>query len=138
MRIIWPQVFLIWSKFLYYFIFLFHNIVVVFPHKSEGSFYIKSKKYIKFEIPVLKWFSLRDWTFNPVNIPSVFILNISFLFFFFEGVDKNRLPWFCITYWSYEWYKGKLDLHKIPHYTTLQKFVSRIPSSLFALFCQEF
>jgi transposase len=27
--------------------------------------------------------------------------------------------------------KEKLDLDKIPHYTTLQKFVSRIPSSLF-------
>ena len=29
--------------------------------------------------------------------------------------------------------KEKLDLDKIPHYTTLQKFVSRIPSSLFNL-----
>jgi hypothetical protein len=27
--------------------------------------------------------------------------------------------------------KEKLDLDKIPHYTTLQKFVSRAPSSLF-------
>jgi hypothetical protein len=27
--------------------------------------------------------------------------------------------------------KEKLDLYKIPHSTTLQKFVSRIPSSLF-------
>jgi Transposase DDE domain len=27
--------------------------------------------------------------------------------------------------------KEKLDLDKIPHYTTLQKFISRIPSSLF-------
>jgi hypothetical protein len=27
--------------------------------------------------------------------------------------------------------KEKLDLDKVPHYTTLQKFVSRIPSSLF-------
>ena len=29
--------------------------------------------------------------------------------------------------------KEKFDLNKIPHYTTLQKFVSRIPSSLFNL-----
>ncbi|RXA15579.1 IS5 family transposase [Methanosarcina sp. MSH10X1] len=29
--------------------------------------------------------------------------------------------------------KEKLDLDKVPHYTTLQKFVSRIPSSLFNL-----
>ena len=29
--------------------------------------------------------------------------------------------------------KEKFDLNKIPHYTTLQKFVSRIPSSLFKL-----
>lgn len=29
--------------------------------------------------------------------------------------------------------KEKLDLDKIPHYTTLQKFVTRIPSSLFNL-----
>jgi hypothetical protein len=29
--------------------------------------------------------------------------------------------------------KEKLDLDKIPHFTTLQKFVSRIPSSLFNL-----
>jgi len=29
--------------------------------------------------------------------------------------------------------KDKLDLDKIPHFTTLQKFVSRIPSSLFNL-----
>jgi transposase len=29
--------------------------------------------------------------------------------------------------------KEKLDLDKIPHYTTLQKFVSKIPSSLFNL-----
>ena len=27
--------------------------------------------------------------------------------------------------------KEKIDLDKVPHYTTLQKFVSRIPSSLF-------
>ena len=29
--------------------------------------------------------------------------------------------------------KEKLDLDKVPHYTTLQKFVSRIPSSWFNL-----
>ncbi len=29
--------------------------------------------------------------------------------------------------------KEKLDLDKIPHYTTLQKFVSSVPSSLFNL-----
>jgi hypothetical protein len=29
--------------------------------------------------------------------------------------------------------KEKLDLDKIPHFTTLQKFVSRIPSFLFNL-----
>ena len=29
--------------------------------------------------------------------------------------------------------KEKLDLDKIPHFTTLQKFISRIPSSLFNL-----
>jgi hypothetical protein len=29
--------------------------------------------------------------------------------------------------------KEKLDLDKVPHYTTLKKFVSKIPSSLFNL-----
>ena len=29
--------------------------------------------------------------------------------------------------------KGKIDLNKTPHFTTLQKFVSKIPSSLFNL-----
>ncbi|MDD3317763.1 MAG: hypothetical protein PHY07_09905, partial [Methanosarcina sp.] len=29
--------------------------------------------------------------------------------------------------------KEKLDLDRVPHYTTLQKFVSRIPSSWFNL-----
>ena len=33
--------------------------------------------------------------------------------------------------------KVKLDLDTIPHFTTLQKFVSRIPSSLFNLIYQE-
>lgn len=33
--------------------------------------------------------------------------------------------------------KDKLDLAKVPHYTTLQKFVSRVPFSFFNLICQE-
>jgi len=33
--------------------------------------------------------------------------------------------------------KEKLDFDKVPHYTTLQKFVSRIPSSLFNLIYQK-
>jgi hypothetical protein len=102
---------------------------------------MSSNKYIKFIdlsllnllISVLKRFSLEDWTFIPVNILNVFILNISFLSLFYWkyiSTDYRDLVELVDLMSSI---KEKLDLDKVPHYTTLQKFLSRILSSWFNL-----
>jgi len=107
-------------------------LLIFCPHKKRGATLLSSNKYINFIDLSLKTvqssrlnlysckYSKRVYTQHQLLVLVLLKEYISTDYRdFVELIDLMNDV------------KEKLDLDKIPHYTTLQKFVSRIPSSLF-------
>jgi len=83
-------------------------------------------------ILALKSFSLREWSFIPKYSKTLYPASASCTDFI-ERIYYYRLSKFYRTYSPYEDIKENLALDKIPHFTILQKFVTRFHVSLFNL-----